>query len=111
MIRIVALATCLLFSSLHGAAAAAPPPRPGIDYDLLPSAQPTFAKGKTEVAEVFSYACHFCAEFQPMVNLWTRSMPAGVRWQYVPASFGRVVGQLCAGLFRRGDTGRATAHS
>ncbi len=63
-------------------------PQAGLDYTLLPSPQPTFGAGKIEVAEVFSYACIHCAEFQPKVNAWRKSLPADVRWEYVPAVFG-----------------------
>ena len=69
-------------------AAAAPAPRPGVDYEVLPMAQPKFAQGKIEVAEVFSYRCIHCAEFQPLVNAWKKSMPADVRWEYIPGVFG-----------------------
>lgn len=61
---------------------------PNLDYEVLPSPQPTWGKGKIEVAEVFSYRCIHCAEFQPKVNAWKKSIPADVRWEYVPAVFG-----------------------
>jgi thiol:disulfide interchange protein DsbA len=63
-------------------------PRPGTDYVLLTPAQPTWGQGKIEVVEVFSYRCSHCAEFQPKVNAWKKTMPAEVRWEYVPAVFG-----------------------
>jgi thiol:disulfide interchange protein DsbA len=63
-------------------------PRPGVDYDVLTTPIATYGKGKIEVAEVFSYGCHFCAAFQPFVNTWKKTMPASVRWEYVPAAFG-----------------------
>ena len=63
-------------------------PRVGTDFVVLPSPQPTFAQGKIEVAEVFSYRCIHCAEFQPKVNAWKKSMPKDVRWEYVPGVFG-----------------------
>ena len=70
------------------AAPAAFVPRPGTDYQVLSPAQPTWGQGKIEVAEVFSYRCIHCAEFQPKVNVWKKTMPADVRWEYVPAVFG-----------------------
>ena len=63
-------------------------PRVGIDYEVLPAAQPTYGQGKIEVAEVFSYRCIHCAEFQPTVNAWKKTLPADVRWEYVPGVFG-----------------------
>lgn len=72
------------------AAAQAPAlaPRLGTDYVVMPIAQPTYGQGKIEVAEVFSYRCIHCAEFQPSVNAWKKTMPADVRWEYVPGVFG-----------------------
>ena len=64
-------------------------PRPGTDFELITPAQPTWGAGKIEVAEVFSYRCIHCAEFQPKVNAWkAKSLPADARWEYVPAVFG-----------------------
>ena len=70
------------------AIASGPAPRLGVDYVLLPVPQPTYGQGKIEVAEVFSYRCIHCAEFQPSVNIWKKTMPADVRWEYVPGVFG-----------------------
>jgi thiol:disulfide interchange protein DsbA len=64
-------------------------PRPGTDFEVISPAQPTWGTGKIEVAEVFSYRCIHCAEFQPKVNAWkAKSLPADARWEYVPAVFG-----------------------
>jgi thiol:disulfide interchange protein DsbA len=63
-------------------------PKPGLDYEVIATPQPTFGQGKIEVAEVFSYGCVHCYHFQPMVNAWKKSIPADVRWEYVPAVFG-----------------------
>ena len=70
------------------ATAPAAVPRVGVDYEVLAVPQPTFALGKIEVAEVFSYQCIHCAEFQPQVNAWKKTLPADARWEYVPAVFG-----------------------
>jgi thiol:disulfide interchange protein DsbA len=65
-------------------------PRLGIDYEILPTPQPTYGNGKIEVAEVFSYACIHCAEFQPVVDEWLKKLPSDVRYEYVPAVFAQV---------------------
>lgn len=62
--------------------------RVGIDYEILPTPQPTYGVGKIEVAEVFSYRCIHCAQFQPSVNNWKKTMSSDVRWEYVPGVFG-----------------------
>lgn len=69
-------------------AAPAAAPRAGVDYEVLAVPQPTYGIGKIEVAEVFSYQCIHCAEFQPSVNTWKKTLPADARWEYVPAVFG-----------------------
>jgi len=65
-------------------------PRLGIDYEILPTPQPTYGEGKIEVAEVFSYACIHCAQFQPVVDVWLKKLPKDVRYEYVPAVFQKV---------------------
>jgi len=65
-------------------------PRLGIDYEILPAPQPTYGQGKIEVAEVFSYACIHCAQFQPVVDEWLKKLPKDVRYEYVPAVFQEV---------------------
>lgn len=85
------LTTLLLLLPLAGVAAPMvdfdTKPRPGIDYEVLPTPQPTYGKGKIEVVEVFSYACIHCAHFQPEVDAWLKRLPADVRFEYVPAVF------------------------
>jgi thiol:disulfide interchange protein DsbA len=93
MIRSAIFALILVLSSPFAqaqeqAAAVDKTPRLGIDYEILPTPVATYGKGKIEVAEVFSYGCHFCAAFQPFVNTWKKTMPKRVRWEYVPAVFG-----------------------
>jgi thiol:disulfide interchange protein DsbA len=68
--------------------ASAQAPRLGTDYEVILIPQPRYGQGKIEVAEVFSYRCIHCAEFQPSVNLWKKTMPADVTWEYVPGVFG-----------------------
>ncbi len=89
MIRALTFAFCLLLP-LAGLAQPFLPgtPQAGTDYEVLPVAQATYGKGKIEVAEVFSYGCIHCFHFQPLVNTWKKTMPADVRWEYVPAAFG-----------------------
>lgn len=82
-------------ASANNAPASPPEPtqgdfRLGVDYEVLPTPQPTYGQGKIEVAEVFGYSCIHCAQFQPKVNAWKKTMPADVRWEYVPAVFGSI---------------------
>ena len=72
-------------------AAGSPPPVEGVDYATIPNGQPFDpANGQVEVVEVFGYVCPACNMLQPLVRAWKASMPANVRFTYVPAQFGGV---------------------
>lgn len=78
-----AMLAALLVPLLAGAAQ--PPPVAGVDYVEIDGGQPWRPlAGKVEVAEVFAYWCHHCADFQPKVDAWKRTLPANVRFSYVP---------------------------
>lgn len=60
----------------------------GQDYVTIAGGAPFAAsKGKIEIAEVFSYACHHCNDFQPMVDGFKAKLPSDVDFVYVPATF------------------------
>jgi thiol:disulfide interchange protein DsbA len=64
-------------------------PQAGVDYEVLPQGQrwAPVRPGRIEVAEVFAYWCHHCADFQPRVDAWNKTRPADVDFVYVPAAF------------------------
>jgi thiol:disulfide interchange protein DsbA len=100
MLRSLALIAALVVPGLSVAQAAAGAPRLGTDYEVISPAQPTFgAPGKIEVAEVFSYHCIHCADFQPYVNRWKGNLPADVRLTYVHAAFGGAIDNLARGFY------------
>lgn len=90
----VLLRTCLAltlaaFAALAFANAprpAGPAPVEGVDYVRIDGGAP-FAPvpGTVEVAEVFGYACPHCAQFEPALRSWARTLPKGVRVVAVPA--------------------------
>jgi thiol:disulfide interchange protein DsbA len=90
--EVTAASTVASTDEAAGAPAVVDPnaPRLGIDYEILPTPQPTYGEGKIEVAEVFSYACIHCAQFQPTVDIWLKKLPKDVRYEYVPAVFQKV---------------------
>ncbi|MBV8804312.1 MAG: thiol:disulfide interchange protein DsbA/DsbL [Sinobacteraceae bacterium] len=60
----------------------------GTNYFLIEPAQHTnVPAGKIEVVEVFSYACPWCAQFNPLVDQLRKSLPANAQMVYLPASF------------------------
>jgi protein dithiol oxidoreductase (disulfide-forming) len=73
--------------------------RPGVDYEIITPAQPSFAPkaGKIEVVEIFSYACPHCAHFHASVEPWKKKLPADVNFIYMHS-----VGQPSWERFARG---------
>ena len=84
----LALMLALLLSAPLASAQALPEKyQAGKHYFPIEPAQPTSSGSKVEVVEVFSYGCIHCAHFQPTVDAWKKSMPAGVSFSYMPAFF------------------------
>lgn len=81
------LLQCLLLPLL-ACAQQSPVPVEGEDYVAIPGGQPWApADGGIEVAELFAYTCHHCADFAPQLEAWKRTQPADVRVRYVPAAY------------------------
>jgi thiol:disulfide interchange protein DsbA len=82
------LIQCLLLPLAACAQPAAGGPVEGKDYVVIPGGQRwSSADDRIEVAEIFAYTCHHCADFQPQLDAWKRRQPADVRVSYVPAAF------------------------
>jgi thiol:disulfide interchange protein DsbA len=66
---------------------AGPTPVEGTDYYLIDT--PDQASGdKVQVVEVFGYGCIHCADFQPHLIAWKKTMPPDVQFSYLPGPFG-----------------------
>jgi protein dithiol oxidoreductase (disulfide-forming) len=66
---------------------ASAPPDEGFDYLRLAQAAPRMGASGLEVLEFFRYGCPFCDRFEPLVRQWKATLPAEVRFHYVPVSF------------------------
>jgi len=75
------LTTSVMGSSLS------PTPDEGFDYQRLAQEAPRVGAQGLEVLEFFRYGCPFCDRFEPMVHRWQKTLPADVRFHYVPVSF------------------------
>lgn len=62
-------------------------PREGVDFRVLPVAQPTEAKGKVEVIEFFWYGCPHCSEFDPDLQAWVKKQGKDIVFKRVPIAF------------------------
>lgn len=47
----------------------------------------TAPAGKVEVVEFFWYGCPHCNAFEPMLDAWTKKLPADVSFRRVPVAF------------------------
>ena len=86
--------TCAFFASLlltisfaGVALAQSPKIEEGIDYRILPMAQPVELKGKVEVIEFFWYGCPHCYDFEPELSAWRKQQPKDVVFRRVPVAF------------------------
>jgi thiol:disulfide interchange protein DsbA len=78
-----------LLSLLLPFAAVAAPATEGVDYERIehPGTYEPVKKGEIEVAEVFAYTCHHCADLAPKIDAWKATLPKHVRVRYVPAAY------------------------
>lgn len=60
----------------------------GTHYVRLEPAQPTSHPKQVEVLEVFSYSCHACYAFDPILHDWLQDKPDAVAFARMPAVFG-----------------------
>ena len=60
----------------------------GEHYFAVDPPQPTaVSTGKVEIVEVFSYACPACNLFYPVIDKLKATLPPGVQWRFLPASW------------------------
>ena len=62
-------------------------PADGRDYTRVSPPQPTYAPGKVEVLEFFSYACPHCNAFEPALEAWAAKLPPYASFARVPVPF------------------------
>jgi len=75
----------LLFASL---ALAAGSYDEGVEYETLPTAQPTVDDKKIEVLELFWYGCPHCYHLEPEIREWLKHKPDDVVFVRMPAVLG-----------------------
>jgi thiol:disulfide interchange protein DsbA len=61
----------------------------GKNYTRLKSPQAVDTGDKIEVLEFFSYGCPHCADLDPVLVQWQKTLPADVAFRRVPVGFGR----------------------
>lgn len=72
-------------------AAALPAPAQGLvegkNYVRLKNPVPVETGNKIEVIEFFSYGCPHCADLEPVLEGWLKTLPADVQFRRVPVLF------------------------
>ena len=83
-----ALAAASLGLGLARTAAAQGTPVSVSDYQNVATPTPVAAPaGTVDVVEFFSYACPHCFEFEPTLEKWLQTKPAGVHFHRYPVRF------------------------
>jgi len=59
----------------------------GREYIRLKNPQPVETGKKIEVIEFFSYGCPHCADLEPILQNWMKTMPSDVQLRRVPVMF------------------------
>ena len=57
------------------------------DYKRVDPPVPTLPPGKVEVIEFFWYGCPHCFAFEPLLEAWTKKLPADVQFHRIPVAF------------------------
>ena len=59
--------------------------KPGTDYSELKAPQALEVQGKVEVVEFFWYRCPHCYSLEPVLEPWSKKLPADVQFRRIPA--------------------------
>ncbi|HZR70224.1 MAG TPA: hypothetical protein VFB01_14380, partial [Burkholderiales bacterium] len=84
------LAAALLILAITAfvpAALAQPQLQEGRQYVRLKNPVPVESGNKIEVIEFFSYGCPHCADLEPILEQWLKTLPPDVQFRRVPVLF------------------------
>lgn len=85
--RRFALFAAALFALAAAAVAPAQDLQEGKQYLRLKNVAPATAGSKIEVIEFFSYGCPHCADLEPEMQAWIKTLPPDVSFRRVPVMF------------------------
>jgi thiol:disulfide interchange protein DsbA len=97
--KYVAILTSLLLGwtgTLFAQAGAAEPYREGVHYTEFSQAATKRSSDTITVTEIFSYGCHACNEFEPIIQNWKGKQAEDVELDRIPVGFGRPAWELLA---------------
>jgi thiol:disulfide interchange protein DsbA len=85
--RLLPVAAAFLAALSMSAAAQSGAVEEGKEYLRLKNPQPVESGKKIEVIEFFSYGCPHCADLEPILQGWVKTMPADVQFRRVPVMY------------------------
>ncbi|HEY9459408.1 MAG TPA: thiol:disulfide interchange protein DsbA/DsbL [Paralcaligenes sp.] len=102
---VIAIGSGALFMPAVQAIAASAGP-----YTTVSPAQPSDTQGKIEVLEFFAYTCPHCNAIEPLVEKWTKTLPANVVFRPVPVAFNASMADLQKLYYSLEAMGRLDLH-
>jgi len=85
--RLLPLAAAFLAVLAFATLAPAQEMQEGKQYVRVRNPLPTESGKKIEVIEFFSYGCPHCADLEPVMQSWLKTLPADVQFRRVPVMF------------------------
>jgi len=85
--RLLRVATIVLTALALNAAAQPVQLTEGKEYLRLKAPQPVESGKKIEVIEFFSYGCPHCADLEPIMQGWLKTLPADVQFRRIPVMY------------------------
>ena len=89
----------LMLASLASTLSYAAPFAEGKDYVLLATPASTQDPSKIEVAEVFSYHCSHCLDFEPLLDAWLKKQSADINFVQIHAAWQPFMKPLQRGFY------------
>lgn len=101
MRKAIQISTIFLASALlaFAAVAAEESYQEGTHYTRLANPVPVRDRSKIEVAEVFSYACGHCFNFEPLIQKWKKDLPEDVNFVRLHVKWDRTTELLARALY------------
>ena len=87
LLRTLMLLAVTLLAALSLAAPASAQLQEGKQFVRLKNPVPVETGNKIEVIEFFSYGCPHCADFEPFIQSWLKTLPPDVAFRRVPVMF------------------------
>ncbi len=84
--------------------------RAGTNYNVVPSPQPTSARGRVDVNEVFWYGCGHCYALDPTLENWRETKAAYIDFRRTPVMWGPPHRQHAKLFYTLQALGRADLH-